>query len=92
MLTVLIPAVVIFLFLATIGISRPRKMKLTTWCWTYVIIAVAFDILTATAIILDNNLLIEGLLGVAAGSATSLAYHVWKEIKEFKNEDKNQLK
>jgi hypothetical protein len=53
---------------------------------------VAFDILTATAIILDNNLLIEGLLGVAAGSATSLAYHVWKEIKEFKNEEKNQLK
>jgi len=90
MLKVLIPAVVVFLFLATIGISRPRKMKLTTWCWIYVIIAVVFDILTVTAVILNNNLLIESLLGVAAGSATSLAYHVWKEIKEFKDEDKQK--
>ena len=65
MLTVLIPAVTVFLFLAFIGISRPRKMKLTTWCWIYVIIAVAFDILTAIAAVFNSKLLIEILLGIA---------------------------
>ncbi|MGB9959907.1 MAG: hypothetical protein ACPLKQ_05245 [Candidatus Bathyarchaeales archaeon] len=86
MLNVLIPAVAVFLFLASIGISRPRKMKLSTWCWIYIVIAVMFDVFTVVAVLLQNSQLIEILLGVAAGSATSLAYHVWKDIREMGNE------
>jgi len=84
--TVLIPAVAIFLFLASIGISRPRKMKLSTWCWVYIGIAVMFDVFTVAAVALQNSQLIEILLGVAAGSATSLAYHVWKDMREIGHE------
>lgn len=83
MLSVLVPAIIIFLVLATIGISKPRKMKLSTWCWAYITIAVLFDIFTVVAVIFRNTHLIEVLLGVAAGSATSLAYHVWKDMREF---------
>lgn len=91
MLTVLIPALVIFVFLASIGISRPRRMKLSTWCWVYILIAIIFDLLTAIAVILQNNLLIEALLGIAAGSATSLAVHVWKELQEFSKEGHSSI-
>ncbi len=83
MLNVLVSAVIIFLFLAIIGISKPRKMKLSTWCWTYITIAVLFDVFTVVAVIFRNTQLIEVLLGVAAGSATSLAYHVWKDMREL---------
>ncbi|MEM2911441.1 MAG: hypothetical protein QW146_02930 [Candidatus Bathyarchaeia archaeon] len=83
MFNVLVSAVIIFLFLAVIGISRPRKMKLSTWCWVYIAIAVLFDVFTVVAVIFRNTQLIEVLLGVAAGSATSLAYHVWKDMKDF---------
>jgi hypothetical protein len=86
MLNVLVPAVIIFLFLASVGISRPRKMKLSTWCWIYIVIAVMFDVFTVVAVLLQNNQLIEILLGVAAGSATSLAYHVWKDMLEISHE------
>ncbi|MBC7129663.1 hypothetical protein H5T51_00395 [Candidatus Bathyarchaeota archaeon] len=86
MLTVLVPAVAVFLFLASIGISRPRRMKLSTWCWIYILIAVGFDVLTVVAVVFQNSLLIEVLLGVAAGSATSLAYHVWKDLREMGEE------
>jgi len=81
--TFMIPAVATFLFLASIGISRPRKMKLSTWCWIYIGIAVMFDVFTVAAVALQNSQLIEILLGVAAGSATSLAYHVWKDMREI---------
>lgn len=87
MLTVIIPALAIFIFLASIGISRPRRIKLSTWCWIYILIAIIFDLLTAIAVILQNNLFIEVLLGIAAGSATSLAVHVWKELREFGKEE-----
>jgi uncharacterized membrane protein YhaH (DUF805 family) len=86
MLNVLIPAVAVFLFLASIGISRPRKMKLSTWCWIYIVIAVMFDFFTVLAVLLQSSQLIEILLGVAAGSATSLAYHVWKDMHEMGHE------
>jgi len=86
MLNVLVPAVIIFLFLASVGISRPRKMKLSTWCWIYIVIAVMFDVFTVVAVLLQNTQLIEILLGVAAGSATSLAYHVWKDMREIGHE------
>ncbi|MEM0111507.1 MAG: hypothetical protein QXT06_07840 [Candidatus Bathyarchaeia archaeon] len=91
MLTVLIPALAIFLFLASIGISRPRRIKLSAWCWVYILIAITFDLLTAIAVILRNNLLIEVLLGIAAGSATSLAVHVWKELQEFSKEGSSNI-
>lgn len=61
-------------------------MKLSTWCWIYIIIAVLFDAFTVVAVILQNSQLIEILLGVAAGSATSLAYHVWKDMREATHE------
>jgi presenilin-like A22 family membrane protease len=86
MFNVLVPAVAVFLFLASIGISKPRKMKLSTWCWIYIVIAVMFDFFTVLAILLQNSQLIEILLGVAAGSATSLAYHVWKDMREIGHE------
>ncbi len=89
MLNVLVPAVAVFLFLAGIGISKPREMKLSTWCWIYLVIAVMFDVFTVIAVLFQNNQLIEILLGVAAGSATSLAYHVWKHIREISHEQQH---
>jgi hypothetical protein len=61
-------------------------MKLSTWCWIYIVIAVMFDFFTVLAVLLQNSKLIEILLGVAAGSATSLAYHVWKDMREIGQE------
>ena len=80
---ILISALVILAVLSAVGISRPRNMKMSTWCWIYIAIAVSFDLLTAIAVIFKNAWLIEVLVGVAAGSATSLAYHVWKDMREL---------
>ncbi|MGQ9538393.1 MAG: hypothetical protein ACUVTE_02240 [Candidatus Bathycorpusculaceae bacterium] len=82
MFNVLIPALAILAVLSVIGISRPRKMRLSTWCWMYISIAISFDVLTFVAVVFRNTQLIEILLGIAAGSATSLAYHVWKDMRE----------
>lgn len=91
MFTVLVPAALVFLFLAFIGISRPRKMKLSTWCWIYIAIALSFDFFATLAVILNSEQLMEILVGVAAGSATSLAYHVWKDMKEIGEEHDHHL-
>jgi hypothetical protein len=45
-----------------------------------------FDFFTVLAVLLQSSQLIEILLGVAAGSATSLAYHVWKDMHEMGHE------
>lgn len=82
MLHALIGAIGMLSILVAIGITRPRRTDLSTWCLHYVIIAVSFDIVTVVALILQNQLMIETLLGVAAGAATGLAFHVWSDMKE----------
>ncbi|MEM1588788.1 MAG: hypothetical protein QXZ68_00230 [Candidatus Bathyarchaeia archaeon] len=83
MIHILISALIVLAILSVVGISRPRRLESTTWCWIYVMIAISFDAATIVAVALKNQWLMEILLGIAAGSATSLAYHVWKEIKEL---------
>lgn len=83
MIYALIGALSMLSILMAIGITRPRKTDLSTWCLFYVLIAVSFDLITAVALILQNQQMIETLLGVAAGAATGLAFHVWSDMKEI---------
>ena len=83
MIHALIGALLMLSILIAIGITRPRGTDLSTWCLFYVLIAVAFDIVTVVVLILQNQQMIETLLGVAAGAATGLAFHVWSDMKEI---------
>lgn len=83
MIHALIGALLMLFILVAIGITQPRKTDLSTWCLFYVLIALSFDIVTVVALILKNQQMIETLLGVAAGAATGLAFHVWSDMKKI---------
>lgn len=63
------------------------------WCFLYVVIAVVFDGLVITALLFQNTVLIELLLGLSAGAATGLgihtAHHVLDERKSTKPQGMN---
>lgn len=69
-----------------IGINQPRGTSIKTWCYGYLAIAVVFDILVVLALVNQTApeyaWLTESLLGLSAGAATGLAFHVAHHISE----------
>jgi hypothetical protein len=69
-----------------IGINQPRGTSIKTWCYGYLAIAVVFDILVVLALVNQTApeyaWLTEILLGLSAGAATGLAFHVAHHISE----------
>ena len=65
-----------------IGINQPRGTSIKTWCYGYLAIAVVFDILVVLALFYQVGWLTELLLGLSAGAATGLAFHVAHHISE----------
>jgi hypothetical protein len=66
-----------------IGINQPRGTSMKTWCFGYLAISVAFDILVVFGLLFQVAWLTELLLGLSAGAATGLAIHVAHHINEF---------
>ena len=65
-----------------IGINQPRGTSIKTWCYGYLAISVVFDILVVLALFYQVGWLTELLLGLSAGAATGLAFHVAHHISE----------
>jgi len=78
----LIGFLIMFSVLVGIGINQPRGISVKTWCYGYLAIALVFDALVVVGLIYQNELLIQLLLGLSAGSATGLAIHVAHHISE----------
>jgi len=77
-----------FGYLVGIGINKPRGMSFKTWCYGYLGVSVVFDVLVAVALIEWSQLtwLSNLLLGLSAGAATGLAFHVAHHIQEGEGE------
>jgi hypothetical protein len=80
----LIGFIIMFGYLAGIGINKPRGMSFKTWCYGYFGVSVVFDLLVVAALIAAPQLiwLTNLLLGLSAGAATGLAFHVAHHISE----------
>ncbi len=80
----LIGFIVMFGMLVGIGINQPRGVSMKTWCFGYLGISVGFDVLTVLALLFAADLvwLTNLLLGLSAGAATGLAFHVAHHISE----------
>ena len=70
--------------LVGIGINKPRGISVKTWCFGYLGISIAFDLLVIIALFSGAILgwLTNLLLGLSAGAATGLAFHVAHHISE----------
>ena len=73
---------IMFGVLVGIGINQPRRTSIKTWCYGYLIIALAFDAMVILGLVYKNAVLVELLLGLSAGAATGLAIHVAHHILE----------
>jgi len=74
-----------FGFLVVIGINEPKfGMTMKQWCYGYLGVSVVFDVLVVVALISAADLawLTNLLLGLSAGAATGLAFHVAHHIGE----------
>ena len=74
-----------FGMLAGIGINEPKfGLTMKQWCYGYLGISVVFDALVVNALINAPDLvwLTNLLLGLSAGAATGLAFHVAHHISE----------
>ncbi len=73
-----------FGMLTGIGINKPRGISVKAWCYGYLGIAVGFDILVVVALVSlpQFGWLTNLLLGLSAGAATGLAFHVAHHISE----------
>jgi len=79
----LVGFVVLFVLMLLVGINDPTGgTSMKGWCYQYLVVALVFDALAVFALIYQNALLTELLLGVAAGSATVLGIHVAHHIQE----------
>lgn len=84
---------IMFGYLTTIGINKPRGMSVKTWCFGYLIVSVIFDILVIVALVHIPQImeLTNLILGLSAGAATGLAVHVAHHIsEEGEHEDSNR--
>lgn len=79
---------VMFGYLVGIGINKPRGMSFKTWCFGYLGVSVVFDLLVIIALVGLPQLtwLTDLLLGLSAGAATGLAFHVAHHIQEGEGE------
>jgi hypothetical protein len=78
--------------LVGIGINQPRRTSTLLWCFFYLIIAVVFDGLVVAALLFQNTVLVELLLGLSAGAATGLGIHVTHHVLEERKSTKPQGK
>ena len=75
--------VVLFVLMLFVGINDPTGgTSMKGWCYQYLVVALVFDALAVFALFYQNDMLINLLLGTAAGSATVLGIHVAHHIKE----------
>lgn len=84
----LVGFLIMFGMLVGIGINQPRGTSIKTWCYGYLGISVAFDILVVFALVTIPEFawLTNLLLGLSAGAATGLAIHVAHHISEEDHE------
>ena len=75
---------IMFGYLVGIGINKPRGMSFRTWCFGYLGVSVVFDLLVVIALggLPQFTWLTDLLLGLSAGAATGLAFHVAHHIQE----------
>jgi len=75
---------IMFGLLAGIGINQPRGTSMKTWCYGYLAISVGFDLLVVLVLVAASDFvwLTNLLLGLSAGAATGLAFHVAHHISE----------
>ena len=86
----LVGFLLMFGMLAGIGINKPRGISVKTWCYGYLGISVGFDLLVALALVSASQFwLTNFLLGLSAGAATGLAFHVAHHISEEDAHDEN---
>ncbi len=80
----LVGFIIMFGYLAGIGINKPRGMSVKSWCYGYLAMSVVFDLLLVIALISAPQFtwLTNLLLGLSAGAATGLAFHVAHHISE----------
>ena len=80
---------VMFAVLVGIGINQPRGTSVKTWCYGYLAIAIAFDVLVVFALLSGAQYawLTNLLLGLSAGAATGLGIHVAHHISEEEHEN-----
>ena len=80
----LVGFLIMFGYLAGIGINKPRGMSVKTWCFGYLGVSVVFDLLVIIALagMPQFTWLVDLLLGLSAGAATGLALHVAHHIQE----------
>ncbi len=78
-----------FGMLVGIGINKPRGISIKTWCYGYLGISIVFDLLVVFALVIIPQFawLTNFLLGLSAGAATGLAFHVAHHISEEDHED-----
>ena len=84
----LIGALIMLFVLVGIGITQPRGTSVAFWCFLYVSISVGFGAFVVLALIFQNPILLEVLLGASAGATTGLgihsAHHILEERKTSK--------
>lgn len=74
---------VLFVLMLFVGINDPTGgTSMKGWCYQYLVVALAFDVLAVFALFYQSALITNLLLGAAAGSATVLGIHVAHHIKE----------
>jgi len=80
----LVGFLIMFGYLVGIGINKPRGMSMKTWCYGYLGMSVVFDLLLVIALVFASQLvwLTNLLLGLSAGAATGLGFHVAHHISE----------
>ncbi len=78
----LIGFIIMLGFLVGIGINKPRGMSVKTWCFGYLGVAIAFDILVVLGLVGQYAPINNLLIGLSAGAATGLAFHVMHHINE----------
>lgn len=85
----LVGFLIMFGYLAIIGINKPRGMSIKTWCYGYLGMSIVFDLLLVIALVGASQLvwLTNLLLGLSAGAATGLGFHVAHHISEEDEHD-----
>jgi hypothetical protein len=80
--------------LVGIGINQPRGTSVKMWCYGYLAIAIVFDALVVLALLNLSQYvwLTDLLLGLSAGAATGLAFHVAHHISEEGDHDEHSQK
>jgi predicted RND superfamily exporter protein len=86
----LVGALAMFSVLVGIGINQPRETSTPLWCFFYLVISVVFDGLVVAALLFQNTVLVELLLGLSAGAATGLGIHVMHHVLEERKGTKSQ--